>query len=49
MPAYLLKTEHGGGLPGWATVAADNAYGNGSAGGRILTPYSGSDVSTRLL
>jgi hypothetical protein len=24
----------------WATVAADKAYGNGSAGGRFLTPYS---------
>jgi DDE superfamily endonuclease len=28
-------------------VAADNAYGNGSAGGRILTPYTGSLTSVQ--
>jgi hypothetical protein len=45
--AYPLKTEPGGGQPDWATVAADNAYDNGSAGGRILTPYSGSLTSVQ--
>jgi DDE superfamily endonuclease len=35
------------GCRNWATVAADNAYGNGSAGGRILTPYSGSLTSVQ--
>jgi DDE superfamily endonuclease len=44
---YLLKTEPEGGLPDWDTVSADNAYGNGSAGGRILTPYSGSLMSVK--
>jgi DDE superfamily endonuclease len=47
MHAYLLNTEHEGRLPDWATVAADNAYGNGSAGGRILAPYSGSLTSVQ--
>jgi hypothetical protein len=28
-------------------VAADNAHGNGSAGGRIITPYSGSLTSVQ--
>jgi hypothetical protein len=35
--AHLLKKEEDGGLPSWACVAADNAYGNGAAGGRVLT------------
>jgi hypothetical protein len=43
--AYLLKTEPEGWLPEWATGAANNAYVNGSAGGRILTSYSGSLTS----
>jgi hypothetical protein len=38
---HLLKKEEDGGLPSWARVAADNAYGNGVAGGRVLTPYAG--------
>jgi DDE superfamily endonuclease len=38
---HLSKSEQDGGLTAWCHVAADNAYGNGAAGGRILTPYSG--------
>jgi DDE superfamily endonuclease len=35
--SHLSKKEEDGGLPSWARVAADNAYGNGAAGGRVLT------------
>jgi hypothetical protein len=38
---HLSKSEQDGDLPAWCHVAAGNAYGNGAAGGRILTPYSG--------
>jgi DDE superfamily endonuclease len=37
----LDRSEADGGLPDWASVAADNAYGNGSACGRVLTPFPG--------
>jgi DDE superfamily endonuclease len=37
--AVLDRSEADGGLPYWAPVAADNAYGNGSACGRALTPF----------
>jgi hypothetical protein len=36
--SLLERKEEEGGLPAWACIAADDAYGNG---GRILTPYSG--------
>jgi DDE superfamily endonuclease len=39
-----LRSDQDGGLPSWAAVAADDAYGNGSAGGRIITPYSGRNL-----
>jgi DDE superfamily endonuclease len=38
---HLSKSEQDGGLPAWCHVAADKAYGNGAAGGHILTAYSG--------
>jgi hypothetical protein len=38
---HPLRSEEDGGLPSWSAVAADDAYGNVSAGGRIITPYSG--------
>jgi DDE superfamily endonuclease len=38
---HLSKSEQNGGLHAWCHVAADNAYSNGAAGGRIVTPYSG--------
>jgi hypothetical protein len=41
---HLLRSEEDGGLPSWAAVAADDAYGNGSAGGRIITSYSGRNL-----
>jgi DDE superfamily endonuclease len=41
---HLSRREEDGGLPSWAAVAADDAYGNGSAGGRIRTPYSGRNL-----
>jgi DDE superfamily endonuclease len=37
----LDRSEADGGLPDWASVAADNAYGNGSACGRVLTLFHG--------
>jgi hypothetical protein len=37
---HLMMLEEDGGLPSWAVVAADDAHENGSAGGRIITPYS---------
>jgi hypothetical protein len=37
----LDRSEADGGLPDWASVAADNAYGNGSACGRVLTLFPG--------
>jgi hypothetical protein len=43
--AHLLTKEEDGGLPSrdrGARVAADYAYGNGAAGGRVLTQYAGS-------
>jgi DDE superfamily endonuclease len=39
---FLEKNESEGGISAWATVAADDAYGNG---GRILTPYSGRSLT----
>jgi DDE superfamily endonuclease len=39
---HLSVPEKDGGLPSWARIAADNAYGNGAAGGRVLTLYAGS-------
>jgi hypothetical protein len=41
LDTHLSKSEQDCGLPAWCHVAADNAYGNGTAGGLILTPYSG--------
>jgi hypothetical protein len=41
---HLSKSEADGGLPSWAVIAADDAYGNGCAGGRIVTPYSGRNL-----
>jgi hypothetical protein len=38
---HLSKSEQDGGLPAWCHVAADNASGNGAAGSRIVTTYSG--------
>jgi DDE superfamily endonuclease len=43
---HLSVSENDGGLPSWAVVAADDAYGNGSAGGRIITPFSGRNLDT---
>jgi hypothetical protein len=40
----LLKSASQGGLPDWATVAADDVYGNR---GRVLTPYSGRTLTSR--
>jgi DDE superfamily endonuclease len=40
----LLKSAAQGGLPNWATVAADDVYGNR---GRVLTPYSGWTLTNR--
>jgi hypothetical protein len=37
----LDRSEADGGLPGWASVAADNAYVKGSACARVLTPFPG--------
>jgi hypothetical protein len=43
----LGKSVRDGGLPNWATVAADDAYGNK---GRILSPYrSLVDIFARLI
>jgi hypothetical protein len=40
--AHLLKKDEEGGLPSCTRVAADNAYGNGIAGGRFVpTLYAG--------
>jgi DDE superfamily endonuclease len=39
--ALLNRSEADGGLLDWASVAADNDYGNGSACGRVLTPFPG--------
>jgi DDE superfamily endonuclease len=44
---HLLRPEEDGGLPKWAAIAADDAYGNGSAGGRIVTPYSGRNLDVK--
>jgi DDE superfamily endonuclease len=35
----LDRSKVDGGLPDWASVAADNAYGNGSACDRVPTPF----------
>jgi hypothetical protein len=40
----LLKSAEQGGLPNWASIAADDAYGNR---GRVLTPYSGRMLTSR--
>lgn len=40
--------EEPGGLPSFAVVAADDAYGNGSCWGRIMTPKSGSGLSAEM-
>jgi hypothetical protein len=42
-PLHTLfdRSEEDDGLPDWASVAADNAYVNGSACGRVLTPFPG--------
>lgn len=37
----LNKPHASGGLPDFASIAADDAYGNGSCYGRVLTPFSG--------
>lgn len=37
-----------GGLPDFAVVAADDAYGNGSCWGRVLTPKSGSGLTSEM-
>jgi DDE superfamily endonuclease len=42
---HLSKSEQDGGLPAWCQVSADNAYGNGATGGRIVTLYSGNLTS----
>jgi DDE superfamily endonuclease len=44
---FLSMSERDGGLPSWAVIAADDAYGNGSAGGRIITPFSGRNLEQR--
>jgi DDE superfamily endonuclease len=41
-----MMMEKDGGLPSWAVVAADDAYGNGCAGGRIITPYIGRNLDS---
>ena len=45
---HLQKAADDGGLPDFATVAADDAYGNGTCGGRILTPCSGRNLSSAM-
>lgn len=40
--------EQEGGLPSFAVVAADDAYGNGSCWGRIMTPKSGAGLSAEM-
>ena len=45
---HLQKAADDGGLPYFATVAADDAYGNGTCGGRILTPCSGRNLSSAM-
>jgi DDE superfamily endonuclease len=42
--SLLLKSAEQGGLPNWASIAADDAYGNR---GRVLTPYSGRALTSR--
>jgi hypothetical protein len=44
---YLYLKEEDGGLPSWAAIAGDDAYGKGTAGGRILTTYSGRNLDAR--
>jgi hypothetical protein len=44
---HLSKSEQDGDLPALCHVAAGNAYGNGAAGGGILTPYSGNLTRAR--
>jgi hypothetical protein len=41
---HLSQSEAYSGLPSWAFIAADDAYGNSCAGGRIVTPYSGRNL-----
>lgn len=44
----LSKAPEAEGLPEFAVVAADDAYGNGSCLGRVMTPKSGTGLSPEM-